>query len=552
MLPGVVQLSVGLPELPDSFNPHVPSADNRLSVQLGQILSEVFPSPFILGGDDQWVLNTSVAESAQLLSTAPETVVYKLRPGLNWSNGEPVTASDFWALWKAEEQLPPGTAGSAGYRDIESINGAGLGAPPVPVLSQDGGEKVTVVFATPYQYWEGLFDDILPLSYLSDHSFVTGFDSVSPGLSFEGPYRVTSFKPGVGLDLATNPEWTGPAPQLSRVSFFADQSDFHLYQDLSSGRAQMVFLSRPSSTEAQLAHEVPNAHSAPSGAYQLEQLMFNLHSTAVSSLQVRQALSDLLDREQLLMGAMGNWASHQGPSGNRLVSPGTPGYQSDDQGYRQPHVHQAEKLMDQAGWTLGPNGFFESQGLALSVRLLAMDSGADAEIARAVANQWIVQGCQVTLELEPASSYWHDLATGNFDVALEPTLMGPDPASAAQYFQTAPSGAQTNTEDATGLVDPSLDDEFASAEGNLSLLASASLYDQADTYLWQQMISLPLFVVPGYLAYTMPLQGVLRGAGSFGPFQDIAQWTVEPLNVAGGLDAKGARGGKPRPSKRSG
>ena len=130
-------------------------------------------------------------------------VEYNIRPGLMWSDNNPITCDDLTAHWHwimdpAQVGLSGGTVG---YEDIDSITNAGNG-------------KCLVHYARQYSGYIGLFSPLLPAAYLATASVADAptalwpLADVASGV-YSGPYKPTSYTAGAQLEYAPNPAyWT--------------------------------------------------------------------------------------------------------------------------------------------------------------------------------------------------------------------------------------------------------------------------------------------------------------------------------------------------------
>ena len=85
----------------------------------------------------------------------PFTVTYKFQPEASWTDNAPITADDFWYLWR-QMVSQPGVVDPAGYDLITGVQ------------SIEGGKTAVVTFSQPYPAWRELFTDILPAHIVKD------------------------------------------------------------------------------------------------------------------------------------------------------------------------------------------------------------------------------------------------------------------------------------------------------------------------------------------------------------------------------------------------
>ncbi|MDO4908266.1 MAG: ABC transporter substrate-binding protein [Corynebacterium sp.] len=144
------QLSIGVDTLGTTFNPHIHAGDNPVT---RLIASLTLPSAFVNGQ-----MNTDLLSSAQVIDTSSsqlrdltggQTVRYVINPSAQWSDGSPLTGSDFSFLWQ-QMTSSPNVINAAGYSLIDKI------------ATSTDGRTVDVHFSQPYTEWNTLFDNLLP------------------------------------------------------------------------------------------------------------------------------------------------------------------------------------------------------------------------------------------------------------------------------------------------------------------------------------------------------------------------------------------------------
>ena len=194
-----------------------------------QIMSGLIPSPFILNPDLSVTLNKDLVTSAELTSSSPETVVYKINPNAVWMDGTPITADDFIFNWKFQDGKDCSAtdcpvAGTTGYDAIDTVTGS------------DNGKTVTVVFKNPYPDWQALFA-LFPANVAktyaggSDINTADGLKKAYAGFLSEGgavpfpkwsggPYQISDYQKDVSVTLTPNPKWYGKTkPSLEKIIY---------------------------------------------------------------------------------------------------------------------------------------------------------------------------------------------------------------------------------------------------------------------------------------------------------------------------------------------
>ncbi|OLT54968.1 hypothetical protein BJF89_01775 [Corynebacterium sp. CNJ-954] len=143
-------ITVGVDRIPADLNPHLVSSRSMLTSTVADL---TLPSAFTVGDDGRrTVLNSDLLESVDVRSgeeDAPTEVRYTLAREAQWSDGTPISGSDFHYLWQ-QVMTMPGTTDNAGYADISDLEVSA------------GGNTVTVTFSRPQQDWRELFSHLLP------------------------------------------------------------------------------------------------------------------------------------------------------------------------------------------------------------------------------------------------------------------------------------------------------------------------------------------------------------------------------------------------------
>ncbi len=112
------------------------------------------PTPSCTTPDLKSVLNTDFLVSAELTSTSPQTIVYKIKPEAVWNDGTPITADDFIFNWK--------TQNGTDCPDVRRRPATAATTRSQSIVGSDGGKTVTVTFGTPYADWQNLFASAYP------------------------------------------------------------------------------------------------------------------------------------------------------------------------------------------------------------------------------------------------------------------------------------------------------------------------------------------------------------------------------------------------------
>jgi len=285
---------------PESLDIHSARSEAALT-----LLRDLYEGLTAMGPDGAPVL---AAADAYDLSPDGLTYRFHLRAGARWSNGDAVVAEDFAAAWR--RLVDPHTG--AQYADLlKEVRGATAittgGAPPATLGVRTEGQDVLVVeLLKPTPYFLGLLSHpaTFPLHRASLAAHGRGF--AKPGVMISnGAFVLTRWDFGSHLVAVRNRQyWNDAATRLDGVEYysFADNAG-----ELGAFRTGQVDVTS-SIPAAQLywvqQHLGSELHIAPQLA--VYYLGLNLRKPPfAASRELRQALSMVIDREQLVRTVTG-------------------------------------------------------------------------------------------------------------------------------------------------------------------------------------------------------------------------------------------------------
>lgn len=202
----------------------------------------------------------ALARSLPRVSDGGLTYDLRLRPGLRYSNGEPILASDF--THSVERLLTMNSGGSPLFEDVVGVRRfmhtkkGGIAG----IHTNDRSGRITIRLREP----SGTFLYALATLYAAPLPADTPEEDLSahpPPAS--GPYEIVASEPGRSWEYARNPEWSkvdGPAmPQLSSGHF--DRIEVHVMRnpetqvnEVERGEADWMVDPPPTDRLAELRH----------------------------------------------------------------------------------------------------------------------------------------------------------------------------------------------------------------------------------------------------------------------------------------------------------
>jgi peptide/nickel transport system substrate-binding protein len=117
-------------------------------------------------------------------------------------------------------------------------------------------------------------------------------------------------------------------------------------------------------------------------------------------------------------------------------------------------------------------------------------------------------------------------ASGDFDMFLFGWVLSPFPSGNDAIYESAAKGG-ANSENFDKINDPKVDALITKADNDLDATQQAADYNSADTELWAQMYTLPLFQKPTLLVYNTKFVNMFNDPTLEGPTFNEQLWGVK-------------------------
>ncbi|HWF14955.1 MAG TPA: ABC transporter substrate-binding protein, partial [Acidimicrobiales bacterium] len=519
-------ISFGMTGSPTGCNPNTPSGDTPGTLT---VLGGVLPSPYVpdvetTQGEPE--ANSAFIQQAEVVNTKPETIVYTLNPKAVWSDGVPITAADFEYAWEQQRGNPDGTSTDvvsiAGYRDVASVTGS------------NGGHTVTVKFKNTFADWQMLFANLLPAHVMEKEGWNPNCSTVSPSIDLSGgPFEIGSVS-GSTIKLVQNPKWWGTPANAKSITVHVASSTAQLASWMSTGFVQVA---EPATVTPSFLTDMTGLPAVESdvdtSATQLELAMASSLEARLSP-DLRTAIALSINRQDLLNQAAG-WAvpgiavgdSHiyvQGQQGYKpaptsavpttTIPPATSSTSTTVIGAGgtvnfplTPVPDQAAAFLAASGLVRTPDSPYYHSAFGVPFTLhLAFDQSDPwaASAAPMIRDDLVAAGLDTQLEaMSSVAAAGEALAGGYADLAVFPVTFTPYLSQTLAWYTTllGPAG-KNGSQDWTGYDNTAFEQLVETASQQLNPNTAAGIYAQADTQLWDQMVSLPLYAEPAALAWS--------------------------------------------------
>ncbi len=488
-------------------------------------MDRVWPQVFLFDSQGIPQLDTNFIKTAELDRLSPQTIVYQIDDRATWSDGVPITADDFLYNWQAQSGDPQyrdvggqpfDAVSTAGYSQIESVTGS------------NRGKTVTVVFKTPYGDWKSLFNNLIPAHIARTVGWNTGFDAFSPAIVSGGPYLVQSDTPDQQIVLARNPRYWGPPAHLDTIVLRSAPDQAQDAAALQSGAVNLTYPASPQLGMVQQVRQIGTVASSTAVGFSFERLDFNQRNAFLKLLPVRQAIAKAIDRPQLIAAGSAQINQAIKTDNDHLYVNSQQGYSDNGAGYEQVDVVGARKLLAGAGFTVGADGYFQLAGAPLELRISTTSDDPARVAAEALITEQLARaGIKVDPVNAPTATLLDQvLPSGNFDLALFSSVSSAFPSdNAAPYVTPESTGGASNFD---GYSNPKVATLFDQANGELNAGKAGAIYNEIDQQLWADMVSLPLYPDPTFLAHLRGYVNIIDNPSASGPFWNAEQWGLAP------------------------
>lgn len=386
------------------------------------------------------------------ISSDLKTWKFTLKPGLKWSDGQPLNADDVYFSWKTWSNPSFAAASTVAVRLIES--------------AEVSSDKLSITFhlSKPFAPFIASWTDgsLAPLPKHHFESMNPGDIKKTEGLDPQvtsGPFKMKESKPGDHYTVVRNDNYylaSQGLPYLDEIVFRAVPSQDTILKDLQAGTADSAWFLDVTKTPSYKALSNYEIVTNPSASY--EGLHINSNNPIFKDLNVRKAMAMAIDRVQLQQVARLGQAiplcTDHGPAYH-------PGYQQDLQ-CPPFDIAGANKVLDDAGWKLGSDNVRQKGGQRLEFQYSTTANNRWREKDQALIQANFAKiGIKLDITNYPGSTFFGPFLNGGqpgkYDLAEWASSYTYDPDDAASFAcnQIPPHGQNLNF-----FCDPSLDQLF--------------------------------------------------------------------------------------------
>jgi peptide/nickel transport system substrate-binding protein len=441
------------------------------------------------------------------------TITYHLRRGVRFSDGVPLTARD--AAWSVNAVNDPrnDVQSRFGYDDVARAD-APNDTTLVLHLKHPFAPLISIVLAP-----QGF--PIFPEHVLGNSDFNSGsFNSAPIG---SGPYVVKRWIHNDRVILERDPFFWSTQPSIARITVLFVQSPQTAINMLLTHEIQGFFNDQDPADYPKLAaihgYTVTREPPPDNG---VGAIIFNVQDPLTSDARVRRALAEAIDVKTLVAKVYRGAESGAGAGRGLFL------WAYDPKAF--PDVRydpdQARKLLDDAGWRVGPGGFRSKNGRSMNLLMIIQAGTPDndaiganvVQYERAIGVRVTLKSYNITQFVAPPDQ-GGPVYGGKFQLALYPFENGDDPDTTDQF---ACSNVPPNGFNKSRICEQQIDTLLARGRETYEASARRAIYANLQALLSREMPIVLLYQSRQVNTWTNRLHA--RGAGELGPFWNVANW----------------------------
>jgi peptide/nickel transport system substrate-binding protein len=397
-----VVLKIGWTSEPDNLNPFIGYEDDTYEIW-------ALNYDFLFGYGDR---NQPTLDLASQFPTkanggiSPDGLTWtiKIRSGVKWQDGVPLTAADvaFTYNYIVKNQMANYTNSTFGIKSATALNPT----------------TVRIVCSRPKADLESMWVPIVP-QHIWEHvppRTASSSYAVKLPLVGSGPFQTVAFVKGSYLEMVRNPDYWGPKPAIDQIYFELYTNATTMANDLSKGlidAADGIPVAQFKALEAN-----PSLKAAASEYYSWDYLEFNCYDKSSSlgnpvlrDWRFRNALNYAIDTQRLCQLAYAGYAQ----PGTTIIPPGI--WTNPDYHWQPPagqaytfDLAKAGQLLTAAGYPLGPGGYRLYHGKPITLRLMTATNAPSNQIEAKLIAGWLGQlGLKIKLSVVDQGTLTSDI-----------------------------------------------------------------------------------------------------------------------------------------------
>ena len=442
----------------------------------------------------------------------PHRLTYRIDPRAAWSDGVPITSSDFRYTWDQAVNAT-GIANRTGFEQIENVD--------------DTDPKTAVVtFKQPYAGWYnpfGTLQGIFPKHLLEGKDRTA---EMKDGYTWSGgPWKLDRWTKGQEIRLIPNPAYWGKKPHLDALVFRVIPDSGAALAAYKTGQVSVIQGVPPEVTLAEL-ESLADTTVETTVTLNVNGLLFNTERAPLDAVPVRQALAHATDRDALVQQAFGLLKPDLKPV-QAMMTPANGRWYLEPFARYKPDLARVDQLMRGAGWARGSDGIWVKSGQRAEIEVVGPAGNKGVELQdQILQSQWKEAGfeAKITNVANPLDL----MRRGAFHVAFSTQSYPSDDPSRCSLLcsRNTPSPANgLSGQNMSRINDPAHDAAWDRVNNEVDEAKRLEALKAAYQITAELVPVLPTAPGLSLLVYNNShLRGIRNDAGPNGPFHGTTDW----------------------------
>lgn len=540
-VPNNQELKIGIAQEFETLNPI-----NMTMAATTYMVRMVNRSLAVLDADAHWVpelakqiptIENGGAKLTTINGKKTLVAVWEIRDEANWGDGQPVTCEDF--AFTRDIAASPNV--SVGEKEVFTQHEKIEWDPKTP-------KKCTITYDRPrWDYYQNA--NFIPVPKHIEGATWTKYGSqkeayeknsnyvknpTNPGL-YCGAYVINDVKLGDHVSFVPNTHFYGEKPKIQKIVVKLIPNTGTLEANLRSGTIDMISpmgltLDQAISLEKKVKTEsLPyKVDIVPSFTY--EHIDLNLDNPILKDIRVRKALAHAINREDIvkaLFDGKQTVAQH-------FSSPKDPWFTADPKfvtTYRY-SKHEAQKLLDEAGWKVGADGMRLKDGKKLTITFMTTAGDKTRELVQTyLQNQWKQVGFDIVIKNQPAKVFFPETVTKrNFTgMVMYAWTSAPEnsPRSTLHSSSIPASKNGYSGQNSPGWINASVDKDIDALDGEFDAKKRMELAWELQKLYTAELPVLPLYYRSDVTVVPTTIKGYKMTGHQFYETDSVEKWTLQ-------------------------
>ena len=346
-----------------------------------------------------------------------------------------------------------------------------------------------------------------------------------------GPWQLKAENIDVGqqvITLTPNPQWYGEGPLLDGLIYqtIGDETSV-VVAAVQAGDVQLVQPQPQLDLVGQIKDLEPNVTSETTFGLSFEHFDMNTANVHLAKPEVRKAFGLALNRPELVASTVGAFDDRAQVLNNRFFVNNQPEYADTAPAeYNAQDIEGAIALLEGVGYTIGPDGVaVHPQDGPLALKMSTTQNNPLREQTIDLASAQVAEaGFAIEKFLDPDIFEGPDSPTSlearGFEIALFAWVSSPFVSGNVSLYETG--GGQNYA----GVTNAEVDDLLGQLAVEVDPDTAAQLANDADTILWEELATIPLYQKPIFTAWSSEYEGIEPNATSAGPLWNSDSYSL--------------------------